>query len=432
HKPSEYNVALHEPDGKTLVNLITEAVLEVDSDHLAEVESVLETPDAHAGSEVFKTLLDLGFLVDACFDELAFLKLRHAVARVGSEVLGLSILPTLRCNLRCVYCYEDHLDLDMDEETQSKLLAYVEKRLQANRGLSVSWFGGEPLLRVDMIRDLSKKLLGLCADNKASYEAQITTNGLLLTHSIAKELRDLGVRFAQITLDGPQPIHDARRTLPSGAGSYARILSNVLEIADLLSLRIRVNLDQETAHRTVELLDDLEPVRDKVSIGFYPVAPTRTACESGLECFSISEFAPFHQGILREAYDRGFQLVSGYALAATVYCGAYQLNTHAVDPRGDVFSCVEDVGHRDRRIGYLADTGSIEFLYPRLLPRATWSPFEDEACVACRVLPICMGGCLRRIEAGSKDRCFLKQGLEERLRFVIKASKQKDRREVKT
>lgn len=430
--PSRYNVALQDANGKTLVNLLTEAVLEVDAGHLAEVETVLQAPDAHAASEVFETLLDLGFLVDASFDELAFLKLRHAVARVGSELLGLSILPTLRCNLRCVYCYEDHLDLDMDEQTQSRLLAYVEEKLRANRGLSISWFGGEPLLRLDLIRGLSAKLIHLCESSNSSYEAQITTNGLLLTRPVAEELTSLGVQSAQVTLDGSQSGHDARRVLPSGEGTYARILGNVLEIADLLDVRIRVNLDQETLHRAEELLDDLEPVREKVSLGFYPVMPTPAACNSDLKCLSIGEFSPFQRALLQETYRRGFHIVGGYAPTATVYCGAYQLNTHVVDPRGDLFTCVEDVGRPEHRIGYLADTGSIELLYPKLLPWATWSPFEDEACVACDALPICMGGCLRLIEANPDDRCSLRHCLEERLRFAIKTARQEEGKEVES
>lgn len=421
HIPSRYNLALQEANGKTFVNLVTEAVLEVDSDHLLEVEAVLQAPDAHAGSEAFETLLNLGFLVDAEFDELAFLKLRHTAARYGNDHLGLSILPTLRCNLRCAYCFQDHLDLDMDEKTQSRLLKYVERKLRAKRGLYVSWFGGEPLLRLDMIRDLSAAFIALCESGNSEHTGQITSNGLLLTPPVAKELVDLGVQYAQVTLDGPRSTHDTRRVLPTGEGTYTRILRNVLDIANFLPVRIRVNLDQGTVDRAEELLDDLEPVREKVSLGFYPVMPTPTAHKNDLKCLSNMEFSPFQRDLQQEALRRGFQLASDYALSGTVHCGAYQLDTHVVDPRGDIFMCVENAGQPEQRRGYLTGTGSIELIYPKLLPWATWSPFDDEACVACIALPLCMGGCLRLKDADPDERCFFKRSLEQRIRSKVKS-----------
>ena len=116
----------------------------------------------------------------------------------------------------------------------------------------------------------------------------------------------------------------------------------------------------------------------------------------------MSRFADVHRGILQDAHERGFRLVKGFALTDTVYCGAYQLNTHIVDPRGDVFKCVEDVGHPEHRMGYLTDQGMIQVDYPRMLPWAVWDPFQDPECRKCEVLPVCMGGCLRLLGRPSR------------------------------
>jgi len=421
-KESDYNILITEEQGALLANLITEALIKLDSEHVTLVHRILKEPNKpYFGEEksTLKVLKNNGFLIDSDFDELAYLKLRFFVARYGNEALGLSILPTLRCNFRCVYCYEDHLNIDMEETVRKRLLRFVDRELPGKREFDVSWFGGEPLLRLDLIEDLSSQFLRLCDKYAVEYKAQITTNGYLLTPSTAKNLAELGVHAAQVTLDGPPEAHDSRRILANGKGTFSQIMDNILASADLFEFRIRVNIDRATAPFAGQLLDFLEPVKEKIILGFYPVSPTPRATGSGIKCLSMSSFADVHREILQEVHERGFRLVKGFALTATVYCGAYQLNTHIVDPRGDLFKCVEDVGHGEDRVGYLTDQGTIEFDYKRMLPWAVWDPFQDPECRKCEVLPVCMGGCLRLLGRPSEERCFLKQTIKERIRFAF-------------
>ncbi|MEA3238408.1 MAG: radical SAM protein [Candidatus Bipolaricaulota bacterium] len=422
NKESNYNILLTEGHGALLANLVTAALVQLDDEHVKLVRRILKEPNKPYFGEEKNTLEILknnGFLIDSDFDELAYLKLRFYVARYGNEALGLSILPTLRCNFRCVYCYEDHLNIDMEEGVRKNLLRFVDRELPGKREFDISWFGGEPLLRLDLIEDLSSDFLRLCDRYTVEYKAEITTNGYLLTPSTAKTLAELGVYAAQVTLDGPPEAHDSRRVLANGKGTFSQIMDNILENADLLKFKIRVNIDHGTAPLAGQLLDFLEPVKEKIILGFYPVSPTSRATDSGIKCLSMSSFADVHREILKEAHERGFRLVKGFALTATVYCGAYQFNTHIVDPRGDVFKCVEDVGHPEHRAGYLTDQGTIQFDYPRMLPWAVWDPFQDPECRKCEVLPVCMGGCLRLLGRPSKERCFLKQTIKERIRFAF-------------
>ena len=385
-------------------------------------QRILREPNKTYSGEEKSTLEVLKthrFLIKDDFDEQAYLKLRFFVARYGNEALGLSILPTLRCNFRCVYCYEDHLNIDMEERVRKSLLRFVDRELPGKREFNVSWFGGEPLLRLDLIQDLSSQFLRLCDKYAVEYKAQITTNGYLLTPSTTKTLTELGVHAAQVTLDGPPEAHDSRRILADGKGTFSQIVDNILANADLFEFRIRVNIDPATAPCTIDLMDFLEPVKEKVFLGFYPVSLTPRATESGIKCFPMSSFADVHRKILQEAHERGFRLVKGFALSGTVYCGAYQLNTHIVDTQGDLFKCVEDVGRLEHRVGYLTDEGTIQFDYPRMLPWAVWDPFQDPECGRCKVLPVRMEGCLLLLGCPSKERCFLKQTIRERIRFAF-------------
>ncbi len=287
-------------------------------------------------------------------------------------MLGLSILPTLRCNFRCTYCYEEHLNIDMEDDVRRNLLRFVEQELPGKRELNVNWCGGEPLLRLDLIGQLSSRLLQLCEEHAAKYEAQVTTNGFLLTRSAVGRLAKLGVRTAQVTLDGPPEAHNRRRVLPDGGPTFATILDHILDNADLIEFRVRVNIDPETAPFARELLDFLEPVSDRVILGFYPVSLTPRAIRCGIQNFPLSTFSQVHRELFQGARERGFRLARGFALCAAIHCGAYQLNTHVIDPRGDAFNCVEDVGYPEKRIGHLTSQGEIRFDYPRMPPWARY------------------------------------------------------------
>jgi uncharacterized protein len=73
-------------------------------------------------------------------------------------------------------------------------------------------------------------------------------------------LIDAKVAFIQVTIDGPQDIHDSRRCLKSGGGTYERILANLQNIADdmPLSVSLRINVDRRNSPHIPRLLNDLK------------------------------------------------------------------------------------------------------------------------------------------------------------------------------
>lgn len=97
--------------------------------------------------------------------------------------------------------------------------------------LVLSFFGGEPLLSVKKIIELSRWARDLSQINNVSYEGAITTNGYLLTPSNFNKLFDSGVRTFQITLDGVADTHNQQRPTLKGEPTFDKILSNVIEIA---------------------------------------------------------------------------------------------------------------------------------------------------------------------------------------------------------
>jgi uncharacterized protein len=159
--------------------------------------------------------------------------------RVVREVLDagrfeLIVLPTERCNLRCTYCYEDFSQGRMPDGVVQALKDLLAKRADGSTDLLLSWFGGEPLMASDIVLDVSRYAQELWASCGREYSASITTNASRLSRPLAESLVAAGVRQYQITLDGPEATHDARRRRLGGGGTFRTIWQHLEELAELM------------------------------------------------------------------------------------------------------------------------------------------------------------------------------------------------------
>ncbi len=135
----------------------------------------------------------------------------------------------------------------MTIETANDILTFIKnihKKDNLN-SLKITWYGGEPLLNFDVIKHLSKKIKDFTTNNNILYKASIITNGYLLSYDYAKFLSRHNVKIVQITLDGPQKIHDKRRRHKDNLGTYKVIIENIKNTANLFeNIMIRFNVDK--------------------------------------------------------------------------------------------------------------------------------------------------------------------------------------------
>ena len=101
-------------------------------------------------------------------DERFLVKTRLMQGRYDASTLSLTIAPTMACNFRCVYCFEqghygNHL---MDETTQEHLMAFIKRHAKGIQSLFITWFGGEPLVGMSVIEKLSEQIIAFCDENK--------------------------------------------------------------------------------------------------------------------------------------------------------------------------------------------------------------------------------------------------------------------------
>jgi uncharacterized protein len=169
---------------------------------------------------------------------------------ISNDYLNLIVNPTERCNLRCIYCYETFVLKKMEPKLISGILNLVKRR--AERGLKtfkLDFFGGEPLAAWDVVEKLARELSAICRTNGTEMFGGITTNGVLLDRSRVDLLAAHNVRAFQVTLDGPQAIHDKRRITRDGSGTFRQVW-RALEILKAcphrLNVLIRMHFDPST------------------------------------------------------------------------------------------------------------------------------------------------------------------------------------------
>lgn len=155
------------------------------------------------------------------------------VDALSPQHLQLTVLPTEKCNFRCTYCYEDFELGKMSEATQRGIEKLMERRVPRLKKLSLSFFGGEPLLEENIVLRLWTTARRLCKEHSVFLEGGITTNGYRLTKDIATVLAQDGYFHFQISLDGWGEVHDETRRRADGRGTFDVIWRNLIMLKEL-------------------------------------------------------------------------------------------------------------------------------------------------------------------------------------------------------
>jgi len=312
-------------------------------------------------------------------------------------MVGLVVAPTMNCNMACEYCYEENKSGRMSEETRDSLMEFTKSFLGSLRQLDVTWYGGEPLLAMDIIEDLTQRFFDLCREHRVGYNGSIVTNGYLMTPDVTDKLEKLWVRNGQITLDGPARVHNKKRPLKNGKDSFAQIIENLVYAASKINFSIRVNVDQSFSTDTIrELLVELKEagLHDKISMSFGHLEPSTQVCANIAEsCYDTLAFSKTEADFYRILLDEGFR-IDRIPAPSAVACMAQIVNSFVVDPNGYLYRCWNYVGNISQSMGNIS--GQLDFQNPNFVRLFDIDPFEEQACRDCNLLPLCMGGCPSR------------------------------------
>ena len=398
---SRYNVAVSNPDGDgvLIANTFRGRCGAFSSWEWDALSSLDEMEEDHP---LIRRFALRGIVTN--IDERAMLETRGRMSLGNSRRVALTICPTMACNFDCPYCFENHRAGRMSEQVQDEVVSLAGRMMKAAKAdrLTVTWFGGEPLLALEVIASLSERLKAVAAQSGAEYHASIITNGYLLTQEAADTLARASVEKAQITLDGLGPTHDATRRLAGGGPTFARITENLKTVR----LPFRADIRHNVHTGNVQEMKPLEAFVQSLAaesgnhLRYYaapvldnPAAESRHSQVETL-CGSAMGEIGILRNILRPIVKKGH------------FCGANSLYHIGVDDRGNLQKCWEDVDKPERSFARAAvwdpanpfrsaDHPDRLTCYLNAAP-----PLEDLECRECVWLPFCMGGCpTRRIYA---------------------------------
>ncbi|MCJ7507623.1 MAG: SPASM domain-containing protein [candidate division Zixibacteria bacterium] len=445
YKASRYNHFV-ENNGKVLAfNAMSCGLGEMDKENYEVYQKIIDgkiTDYTKIPPDLLEKLKQGNFLVPETRDEIQKLKAGHFAARFSNRGFGLTIIPTLECNFACDYCYEpsnpdpakEPKRNFMSQEVQDGLVEMVKSMLPHGTMLGITWYGGEPLLGLKVIESQTEKFKRVCEDKNAKYTAGIVTNGYLLTPEVVNRLVELNVSLAQVTVDGPQEIHNKRRPLVGGSPTYEVIMHNLEEIPENVNffVSIRVNIDKRNRDDVIPLLKQLKERglcdRKNISLYFSQVHTDNYACKDIKEsCFLTREYTAYELELYKQAIRIGFK-VRNYPMLMIVGCSAITSHSFVVEPDGTLQACWDTVGRKELSIGKIEN--SILKLNDNYCKWLSYSPFEKKECLNCSVLPICLGGCPYRniyeyrLSSQERNTCMIwKYNLRDKMRFYVEAHK---------
>ncbi|KAF6617859.1 MULTISPECIES: radical SAM/SPASM domain-containing protein [Paenibacillus] len=396
-KASQYNFIFNDiienTDKTVLYNSRTGALAVLEPEYYKQFCELTNNGLAINNDTYLKNLIECGYIVEDNMNEKAYVKVNLLKNRFESSNLMLTIAPTMACNFRCVYCFEkdQYHNKTMSQETAQSIVNFVKTNASKLDTLNVTWYGGEPLIAMKQIVRISEDFLEICKENNIQYTASVITNGYLLNKEKVQTLISCGVNDIQVTVDGPKEVHDLRRPLVSGRGTFDVIMNNLKQIKGMIKIFMRINTDQDNwlnLHEIVGFLKENSLLENVIPyLGL--VTPTNGKYE-GTKCLTDEMYSKFNLKFMSE---NDIPISYIYPAPKGNYCSADKYNSFVIDPLGHLYKCWSDIGIIEQCVGNINEDTSVNWNTELLGCYLLYDPTEDEKCSDCKYLPVCLGGC---------------------------------------
>lgn len=383
-KESNYNYYVPYEHKVIFFNSLRKSLFVVSEQNAEKFKTIISEPSLFV--EKYPTFItkmkEYGFVCDKDTDEYNMVMEQYRLM-LWPHYYRLMILPTFRCNLSCWYCVQEHTKVDLTPEQVERIKLHLKKYLVKHdiNNFYLTWFGGEPLLRYDIITDITSYAKKLCEELNISMNAGITTNSLLLTEKRIKELGNLNMNFFQITIDGNREAHNKVKHIPN-VDTFERALNNIANIVRLIpnaNVNLRINYSNKTLtpNEIIKEVNEFIPQELRHQI---EIAPKKIWQEDER---TIKEDKVFEMtDLIRE---------SGYSLMATEYGICYVDYKHntTIFPNGKI-----DICNLDNQEGRAELNENGDVVWPEVdLCFQQSVDKENILCNHCKHLPLCAGPC---------------------------------------
>ncbi len=383
----------------TLNGFLAKCVNEADIDRLKQIQT--GSPVTLDDTDFIKTLYDNQVLIDTNFDEEQMVNDLYRDRIENRDSLELMLIMTKSCNFRCIYCSQEHeTDKIMSNKDLINIRNFIERKIKYDkiRQVSISYFGGEPLLELNKIILLAKELQVLCQKSNILLGQGMSTNAYLLTPENFEKLMECGVKDFQISIDGAKCNHDKTRVLANGHGTWDTIISNLHYMKASphdFKVTLRTNYNKDTLESISEFYTYVKQNFDDDRFEIY-FESIKKYDNCSVETVSYIEELLYDVEIVGKLHKLGLKCANmcDGTLPCSMVCQTTKPSFYTIDYDMTVRKCSQYLLDEKNVVGKLSTSGEIvatsEQKYNENAWNKNYSDTTDE-CKLCKLKPLCYG-----------------------------------------
>ena len=414
YKLNGYNIVLGTCSGSVhTVDEVAYDIIEMYKTHSAEeiTEAILSKyshlPDV-TKEEVLLCLEDIKALEEAgkLFSEDKFEELAYNFKNNSKVIKALCLHVAHSCNLACSYCFAGQgkyhgKDALMSFETGKRAFDFLIENSGTRRNLEVDFFGGEPLLNWDVVKQLVEYARSIEKEKNKNFRFTLTTNGVLIDDEVI-EFANKEMSNVVLSLDGRKDVHDKFRVDYAGKGSYDKILPKFKKLVDSRDGK-NYYMRGTFTHFNTDFTEDIFHMAD---LGFKELSMEPVVCSPDSPSALTDEDLPvlFEQYeilakemIRRKKVGDGFtfyhymlDLKNGPCIYKRISgCGS-GTEYMAVTPKGELYPCHQFVGEEEYCLGNIWDGVQKPEVQDKF---RLCNAYSREECRDCWAKLYCSGGC---------------------------------------
>ncbi|MDI3476362.1 MAG: uncharacterized protein PWQ95_2090 [Thermococcaceae archaeon] len=286
-------------------------------------------------------------------------------------LLGGSINVSQACNFSCVYCYANKgtYTLEkpklMDKESMKKAIDFLFDK--APFGVSIVFFGGEPLLNFPAIQEGVLYAEEKAKETKKPVFFSVTTNGYLLTPKVVDFLLSHPFNVI-VSIDGPKEIHDHNRPFVDGSPTYDVVAKNLKYFVEearkrgkLGKISVRATLLPEQLNRVYDVYHHLKTEFGVLNVGIEMATLSNNVVTKEhidtyldqLRKIAIEEIETFGE-LKTVVYVKFKQIIQDVyrGRVSSFHCGAGK-GSVTIDVNGNIYPCHRFVSMKDFKLSHI-------------------------------------------------------------------------------
>ena len=310
------------------------------------------------------------------------------------------------CNLNCSYCFASQGKYHgeravMSFEVGKQALDFLVKNSGTRRNLEVDFFGGEPLMNFQVVKDLVKYARSIEKEHNKNFRFTLTTNGVLIDDDVI-DFANREMSNVVLSLDGRKEVHDRFRVDYNNAGSWEKIVPKFQKLVEKRGNKDYYMRGTFTHHNP----DFLEDIKTMLDLGFTELSMEPVVCPKGDPSELTEEDLPI---VLKQYEDLAKLMLEKDKLCKPFTFYHYMIDLTggpciykrisgcgsgteymAVTPWGDLYPCHQFVGDEKYLLGNVFDGVDNKPVIDEFM---SCNVYAREECKSCWARLYCSGGC---------------------------------------